>query len=214
MGVVNVWSLAWRTVLALVVLLIGGLTCFLVGLGAQPWSWLLAPASLAVFGAATGWIIWLGHSRRERVVAAAIAASLAAILGVVVWAASPAGPRLLARQIQQIELPAGARLVDEHHSGGVLCFDYCPSVSRTYRAEGDPQGIANRMERSLRAAGSRATRTAPDETFFATGTDGDFHLTVDIRPAYRHPPTEHHPDPEPIHGVAEITITVTAQPRF
>ena len=214
MGVVDVWSLSWRSALALVIVLVGGIASFLVGLGAQPFSWLLVPTSLAVLGSATAWIIWLGRSRRERIVAVATAATLATMLGVVVWAASPAGPRLLARQIQQIELPAGARLVDEHHSGNVLCFDYCPSVSRAYRVEGDPQEIADRMERSLQASGSRATRIAPGETFFSTGTGGDFHLTVDIRRAYRHPVTEHHPDPEPIPGVTEITITVTAQEPF
>lgn len=214
MGLVDVWSLLWRTALALMIVLFGGIASFLTGLGAQPLSWLLAPASLAAFGAGLAWITWLGRSPRERIVAVAIAASLATMLGIVVWAASPAGPRLLARQIEQIELPAGARLVDEHHSGNVLCFDYCPSTSRTYRVEGDPQQIADRMERSLEASGSRAARIAPGETFFATGTDRDFHLTVDIRPAYRHPVTEHHPDPERISGVTEITITVTAQEPF
>lgn len=214
MGLVDVWSLLWRAALALVFVLFAGIASFLTGLGAQPLSWLLAPVSLAAFGAGLAWLTWLGRSPRERFVAVAIATSVATMLGVVVWAASPAGPRVLARQIEQIELPAGARLVDEHHSGNVLCFDYCPSVSRTYRVEGDPQQIADRMERSLEASGSRAARIAPGETLFATGTDGDFHLTVDIGPAYRHPVSEHHPDPEPIPGVTEITITVTAQQPF
>lgn len=214
MALADIWARSWRAALALVILLLAGIASFLAGMGSQPFSWLLAPASLAILAGTAAWIIWLGRSRNERIVAAAIAATLAAMLGLVVWAGSPAGPRLLAREIQPIDLPAGARLVDEHRSGNVLCFDYCPSVSRTYRVEGRPQEIADRMERSLRASGSRATRTGPDETFFSTGTDGDFHLTVDIRPAYRHQPTEDHPDPERIHGVTEITITVTASPLF
>lgn len=214
MALVDVWALSWRTMLVLVIMSIGGIASFLAGFGGQPFSWLLAPTSLAVLAVAAAWIIWLGRSPRERVVAAASAAILAASLGVVVWAASPAGPRLLAGQLQEIELPAGARLVDEHHSGNVLCFDYCPSLSRTYRVPGDPGDIADRMERSLRASGSRAARTAAGETFFANGIDEDVHLSVDIRPAHRRPPTEHDPDPEPIPGMTEIVITVTARSRL
>lgn len=214
MPIADVWSIAWRTILTLVVLFAGGLAAFLAGLGAQPLSWLLAPAALAVVALATVRILWLARGGRERSVATLVAAGVGLVLGLLVWSASPVGHQVLGRAVDEIELPAGAELVDQHESGGVLCFDSCPTLSRTYRVGGEPREVADRMARALRASRFRATRSGPDGTFFSNGSDGEIHLMVDIAPAYRRPATEQHPDPARLPGMTQITITATGQAPY
>lgn len=214
MRLTDMWSIAWRAILALVVLLAGGLGAFLAGLGAQPLSWFLAPASLAAVAIVTAWVLWFGRSSSERVLAALGAAGVAMILGVLVWAASPVGHQVLARELEAIELPAGAELVEQHESGGVLCFDSCPTLSRTYLLEGDPQEVADRMTHHLRTSRFDIARSGPDGTFFSNGSDEDIHLTVDVAPAYRHPATERHPHPDRLPGMTRITITAIGQQPF
>lgn len=214
MRVADVWSIAWRAVVTTVTLLASGLGAFLVGLGAQPLSWLLAPACLAAVAIVTAGLLWLGRSGSERVLAALVAAGAAMVVGVLVWAASPVGHLVLARELEAIELPAGAELVEQHESGGVVCFDSCPTLSRTYRLAGDPHEVADRMERHLRDSPFAVTRGGADGTFFSNGSDEDIHLSVDVAPAHRRPPTERHPHPDRLPGIVQITITASAQQPF
>lgn len=205
----EVWPVSWRTALALVIVTLGGLASFLLGLGAQPFAWVLAPLALAALAVAVVRAMWSG--RDERTLAASIAAVLAAALGILVWAASPAGHLLLVWHLDDVELPPGARLVDEHRTGNVWCFDYCPSVSRSYHVEGDPGPIADHIEDALAGSGLRVTRRDAEGASFSTDPEGDIRLTVDVHPAARYPATGDHPEPERIPGTTEITVTATAQ---
>lgn len=209
MRLVTSWSQAWRSALALVVALPLTVATFVAGLGAQPGGWIAAPLVLAVLTGALARALWSG--RQERRLAVAVAVVLGALLGTAVWFASPPGPRLLAGYVETIELPDGARLVEEHTSGNVLCFDYCPSVSRSYRVEGEPGPVAAGMEGALRRSGLHVTRRDADGTSFSNGDGDDVRLRVDVLQAYHHPATEDHPEPQRIPGVTEITITATAR---
>lgn len=203
------WSNAWRGALALIVALPLTVAAFVAGLGAQPWAWVAAPLVLAVLTGALATALWSG--RQERRLMVAVAVVVGALLGTVVWFGSPPGPRLLAGHVEAIELPSGTRLVEEHTSGNVLCFDYCPSVSRSYHVEGEPGPVAAGMEDALRRSGLHVTRRDADGTSFSNGEGDDVRLRVDIVTAYRYPATEDHPEPERIPGVTEITITATAR---
>lgn len=162
---------------------------------------------------ATVWVLWLGRRERRRV--ALVAAVLATVVGVLVWGASPAGHRLLSWRLDDIGLPPGARLVTEDASGNVLCFDDCPSVSRTYRVDGDHREVAGRMEASLARSGLGVAREGRDGISFSNAADADIDLTVDIRPSSLHPATAARPRAAGIPGTTVIEVRATArQGRF
>lgn len=212
MRLMDVWSFCWRAAIALMILLTGGLASFLFGLGAQPFAWLLVPASLAALAYALARTIWF--DRREQLLVAVMAAGVGTVIGAFAWSASPPGHRLVAWELNGIDLPAGARLVDDQESGNVWCFDTCPSLARTYRVEGAPNDVVIQMGEALRGSGLRAAMSDPGRVSFSSDPDSHIQVTVAIGPAYRHPSTEAHPDPEPIAGMSEITITARARERM
>lgn len=207
-----VWSVTWRSLMISVLVLVLGLATFLVGLGSLPFAWALAPLAIATLAVALVRTAWRGRAGRD--IATAIAAVLAAGLGLLVWAGSPPGHVLVSWHLDDIELPADARAVGAHRSGNTWCFDTCPTVSRTYRVEGEPGPVAAGMEAALRRSGLHVTHRDASGTAFSDGGEGDVHVTVTVLPAYRGPATEDRPHPEPVVGTSEITLTGRARQRW
>lgn len=208
----EVWSVTWRGALIVVLVWIFALATFLVGLGSLPFAWVLAPLAIATLAVALVRTAWRGRPGRD--VATAIAAVLAAGLGLLVWGGSPPGHLLVSWHLDDVELPADARSVAEHRSGNTWCFDTCPTISRTYRVPGEPWAVADEMEEALRRAGLHVTRRDASGVSFSDGATGDVSLTVVIAPATDRATTEDHPDPEPVGGMTEITVTARARQRW
>lgn len=205
----SVWAIVWRGVLATVVLIAGALGAFLFGIGALPHGWLPSSLVLGVLGIALALLLWRG---RQRGPAAAVVLVAAVALGIAVHAVSPAGPTSLERTIDRIDLPAGAQLVQQHTSGNVLCFDYCPSVSRTYHVAGDVDAVADAMAADLRAEGLQRQSDDPSWIRFSNNhADPPVWMSVTVAPATTGPATEEDPQPETIPGLVEIQITAIAR---
>lgn len=148
---------------------------YLSGAAGQPRSWLWVSAGLG--GAAAG-LAWLAWWRRPGRWAATVLFGAAALAwGVAVSVASPPGTDVLAAALDEVALPADARLVEQSSGGNVLCFDVCTTVRRRYVVpDATAAEVAERLRGSLREAGH--TLEEPVDTgSFTTTLDGELYIT-------------------------------------
>ena len=174
------WAHGWRAVTVVLPLLAMSAIIVLSGAAGQPVSWLTVPSGLGAAAAGLAWLVW--WRRPGRRVAAVLLAVAAVSWGVTVWVWSPPGTGMLVAALEEVQVPASARLVEQSSGGNVLCFDVCTAVRRRYVVpDASPDEVTRHLRRALQDAGHRlAEPVAPRSV--STTLDGDLHLTGRVEP--------------------------------
>lgn len=146
------WAHLLRAFRLILVLVVGLLVVFLSGLSGRPLGWLWAALVLGAGAGAASWLLWSGEGGQRAVVAVAVC--FAAVVGAAVGEASPAGPVVLGRALEEVELPESAELVEASSAGDALCFDVCTMVERRYVVTAaDRREVVEDVRAALGAAG-------------------------------------------------------------
>lgn len=179
------WAHAWRTIVVVLPVLVASAVAALSGAAGQPLSWLVVPVGLGLGAAGLAWLAWWRRPGRRAGTTLLAAAAVAWGLTVSAW--SPPGTGVLAAALDELEVPEGARLVEQSSGGNVLCFDVCTTVRRRYVVpDAAPGELASRMRQALRDAGHTLDEPV-DARSFTTTLDGELHLSgrADPRPEGR-----------------------------
>jgi len=126
----------------------------ITGIGGWRWSWLLAPAAMALGPAVLTWLILPRFPRQRRPAAVLIGtAGLVVTMLAVAW--TPPSHGRIAEVLDRVELPSGWHLVKESEDGDHFCLMTCPTIYRTYEAPPGVNGVAVLIE-ALTDAGFEA----------------------------------------------------------
>ncbi len=161
----------------------------ITGIGGARGGWLLAPAIAAPAMAAVGSAGW-GRGRGRRVATATLAIGGIA-LGLWVAQESPLGSDRLRAAMSSISVPAGFERTGTVVGGNSMCFDECPSHSRSWTVVGDVEKVQAQLRLVLEREGFTLKDRDPSRETPGTAEIKDhrgrlgLHVEVDSRFVWR-----------------------------
>lgn len=144
--------------------------------------WVLALLAFGLLGLVTGWATVPRRWPRVRARAAVGLAVIAGLGGIAVAHWAPPTAARLRHEIDEIARP-GWELRRSTTDGSALCFDYCTSVFREYRAPDEPDAVLDDLRPVLERHGLRAEPPGDPATMVFVERAGDVDLRVEIEPA-------------------------------
>ncbi|MGQ0831122.1 MAG: hypothetical protein ACT4OV_05540 [Microthrixaceae bacterium] len=140
--------------------------------------WISSALAFTTLGAGIGWAATSSRWRLARRRALTALAAAGALGGVATAHVAPPTPGRLRHEIETL-VPSGWTLEAESVDGTAFCFDYCTTVSRTYRVHGELRDVVADVRPTLPA---RCIVGLPElrPTYWSCPADGDGDVNLSL----------------------------------